>query len=369
MSFKIAVVGGGIFGVTAAVVLARSGHRVTLFEQRPELLRAASGTNQFRLHAGYHYPRSVPTALASRDSVESFRVMYPDAVVDGDEHYYAIAGEGSLTDGEAFLAFLNELELEHRLVRPSFIRHEAVDVCVAVRESLIDPVVLMRLAHTYLQAAGVDVRLGTRATASLLEPFDFVALATYASLNELLGELGGATQCYQFEVVEKLLVRPPERLRHRSIVVLDGPFMCIDPYGRSGLSLMGHVVHAIHSSNVGERPEVPDAIEPLLDRGPVERPELTAFPRFVEAAAAFIPDASGIEHVGSMYTVRTVLPGLDETDARPTLVARHGERVVALFSGKIGTCVRAAQDLAEIVAGRPDHVLSAGVGIRDEGGR
>ena len=358
MKCDVAVAGGGIFGVTAAIVLARSGHQVTLFEQQSELLCAASGINQLRLHAGYHYPRSVATALASRDAVESFRAMYPDAVVESDEHYYAIAREGTLTSGDEFLEFLARLELEHRPARPPFVREDAVDVCVAVREHLIDLPVLRDLVRAYLRSAGVRVHLGTWATAESLKPFDLVVVATYSTLNELIGELGGSCQSYQYEVVEKPFVRPPDSLRDRSIVVLDGPFMCIDPYGRSGFSLMGHVVHAIHHTNVGELPEIPDDIEPLLNRGVIERPRPTAFSRFVEEAVAFVPDAAKIEHVGSMYTVRTVLPGLDRTDARPTVVARHGDRIVTLFSGKIGTCVRAAEEVAEVAEGIPDQVVS-----------
>jgi hypothetical protein len=157
---------------------------------------------------------------------------------------------------------------------------------------------------------------------------------------------------YQFEVVEKVVVRPPASLAGRSVVVLDGPFTCIDPFGATGLSVMGHVVHAIHHTNVGRLPEIPPEIAPLLDRGVIERPPLTSFPLFREAAAEFFADATELQHVGSMFTVRTVLPGLDATDERPTLVTAVDERLVTVFSGKIGTCVRAAEEVAAIVAER-----------------
>ena len=55
----IAIIGGGFFGATVAYVLAEAGYPVTLFEKHDDLLQAASGINQFRLHRGYHYPRSV----------------------------------------------------------------------------------------------------------------------------------------------------------------------------------------------------------------------------------------------------------------------------------------------------------------------
>jgi hypothetical protein len=84
----------------------------------------------------------------------------------------------------------------------------------------------------------------------------------------------------------------------------------------------------------------------------IERPEPTKFPLFREAAAEFYADAERLQHAGSMFTIRTVLPGMDATDERPTLVTAADERLVTVFSGKIGTCVRAAEEVAAIVAER-----------------
>ena len=46
-----------------------------------------------------------------------------------------------------------------------------------------------------------------------------------------------------------------------------------------------------------------------------------------------------------MYTIRTVLTNRDHDDARPTLVNHEGGNVYSLFSGKIDTCVDAANEL------------------------
>jgi glycine/D-amino acid oxidase-like deaminating enzyme len=58
MGAKIAVAGAGIYGATAAIRLAEQGHQVQMFDPLG-LLRAASAINQYRVHAGYHYPRSL----------------------------------------------------------------------------------------------------------------------------------------------------------------------------------------------------------------------------------------------------------------------------------------------------------------------
>jgi hypothetical protein len=348
MSSRVAVVGGGIFGVACAAALARRGHPVTLYEASADILGAASGINQYRLHRGYHYPRSEETATASRDSEVSFRNVYGRAVLTRSEHYYAIAREQSLTGGDEFVSFLDRMRLPYGVVRPDWVDERNVELTVAVEESLFDPLMLRALAWEQLRETGVSVELRRRVRAAELDEYATVVVATYAELNNVLEGVDG-TREYQFEVVEKPLVRPPASLAGKSVVVLDGPFACIDPYGESGLSVMGHVVHAIHYSSVGRHPEVPEEIAPLLNRGVVERPPVTNFPRFAEATAAFVPDVAAAEHVGSMFTIRTVLPGLDATDARPTIVGRVSDRVITVFSGKIVTCVRAAEDVVAMI--------------------
>ena len=74
---KIAIVGGGIFGITVAVKLAKSGHSIDLFEKNGDIMTAASGINQFRLHRGYHYPRSKETGEESLRGLPLFLKEYP----------------------------------------------------------------------------------------------------------------------------------------------------------------------------------------------------------------------------------------------------------------------------------------------------
>src|SRR3989338_8270724 len=93
---KVAVVGAGLFGISTALELDRAGHTVTLFEKNSDILQAASGINQYRLHRGYHYPRSKETIQSALITEGSFRKEYGPAIIDGPEHYYCIAKEKSL---------------------------------------------------------------------------------------------------------------------------------------------------------------------------------------------------------------------------------------------------------------------------------
>jgi len=347
---RVAVVGGGIFGCTAAIHLARDGHDVHLFEQQPGLLQAASGINQYRLHRGYHYPRSAETVGEIGASIISFRAEYGKAVIDGGSHLYAIALKGSKTSGAEYLAFCDEHGLEYKIVPPSaLINPGAVEFAIEVEEARFDPDILRSLAKEKLRSTGVHVHLGVRAEASVLGAFDTVVVAAYAQNNAILAAVGRPRDLYQFEICEKPVVALPDWFGSTSIVVMDGDFMSVDPLGNSPHFVLGHVVHAIHGTNVGFEPEIPREFAPYLNRGIVGQPAHTRISQVVDAGSYFIPALADARHIGSMYTIRMVLSGRESDDARPSIVNAIDGRFVTIFSGKISTCVECAQRCVEFV--------------------
>lgn len=80
MKYKIAVAGAGIYGTSIALGLANAGHSVTLYDPLG-VLRAASAINQFRIHSGYHYPRSSDTITELLESRKEFSDEFSEAIV------------------------------------------------------------------------------------------------------------------------------------------------------------------------------------------------------------------------------------------------------------------------------------------------
>ena len=345
---KIAVVGGGIFGCTAAIALAKNGFDVDLFEREDAILRAASGVNQFRLHRGFHYPRSVETALSSRRAELSFKKEYGEAVIDSFDHYYLISASGSKVSAKEFKEFCRTCDLSIVPVEFPLAAPGTIEQTFKVQESIIDRDALAAVISRRLKQYNVKVHLNT--VFSLPSPdHDVVVNCTYANLNSV-SERGQETmKKYQFEVCEKPIMKLPPEFARLSAVVMDGPFFCIDPYGKTDLHLMGNVVHAIHATNVGHFPEIPNQIAPFLNKGMIKNPPITRFKDFIQTASKYIPALAGAKHVGSLYTVRTVLPHVDATDERPTIVSRAGESLINVFSGKLGNCVEAAQEVVATV--------------------
>jgi hypothetical protein len=115
---------------------------------------------------------------------------------------------------------------------------------------------------------------------------------------------------------------------------------------------MGHVEHAVLNRNTGYNPQILTEYLPYLNKGIVKNPRHSKAQDFIKAASYFMPAIENARYVGSMFTIRTVLPRMDATDARPTLVNIIDDRIVTIYSGKIGNSVRAANDVFDIVARR-----------------
>jgi len=344
---NIAIVGGGIFGSTIAIELANRGHNVVLYERHEGLLEEASSINQYRVHEGYHYPRSSATALECKASASGFIKYYRQSIVPkkaGIKHYFAIASQASMTDSKQYIAFMDTIGLPYKKVKPI----PGTDLMVEVDEHIFDPANLTSIVKNRLKGAGVELQLGKATTEDDLKGFDFTIIATYANLNDWCVD----KRNYQYELCEKPVLKLPDVYRMKSIVVMDGPFMCIDPLGNSDLHVMGNVVHAIHHTNIGHKPAVPNGYENLLNKGVIRNPSITNIDKFIESARKYFPDIDKAEHIGSMYTIRTVLPYKEKDDARPTLVEWIGDNRLMVFSGKICTCVSAAKSVLKSIADR-----------------
>lgn len=346
----IAVVGGGIYGVTAALELSKDGHDVDLYEKNDDIMTAASSINQWRLHRGYHYPRSFETAASCRKNEEIFKKYFSDAVLSDTGHYYSIASEKTKTTPSEFIDHCEAHDLEYEQVDLSLVNDEMVDLTVRVNEGRIDPHRIKRICHTRLDQSDVTVTLNSKVDLDnpKLEGYDHVVIATYANTNQALDGKEDLRRDLKFQLVEKPVVELPPEFENNSLVVMDGPFMCFDPYGTTGCFLLGHVTHAVHSTHIGQEPQYDEIFDPLLNSGVIKDPPFTNIEKFRKSGANYIPGLADAEHLGSMFTIRAVLPNVEETDKRPT-VLDESEGITRVFSGKFVNCVETARSIVRSV--------------------
>ena len=176
---------------------------------------------------------------------------------------------------------------------------DEVGISIEAEEELFDKDKLRIQVTQKMKGAGVEVVLNKQTTKEDFKDYDYIVIATYAKINELLDE----PIQYQYEVVEKPVVKLPKQYENKSVVVMDGPFMCLDPY-RDGYHVLGHVEHAIHSTNVGDYPMVLNKhIVGYLNNGVIHNPKVTKINKFIEAGMEFFDDFDKLEHIGSMLSL------------------------------------------------------------------
>ena len=345
---KIAVIGAGIFGITTAIKLARQ-HDVSIFERNSDILKGASDVNQCRIHRGYHYPRSPKTTLQVLNSEVEFLEEFSDAIINGTENYYCISKSDSYITSDDYINFCKKHNLEFSKINLDIVDTNSVDLCIKVKEKLFDYEKLKKNCWEKLNASGVKVLLNTKADKEVFEKFDFVVIATYADINSLLTNYKEKQHNYQFEICEKIFLELPQEFHNKSIVIMDGPFLSIDPVGTKNYFIIGDVVNTVHSRNVGKFPKIDEKFLPLLDKGLIKNPPFTKLDLFLDSGSRFFPKFNEAKYVGSSFSIKTVLPEANSTDDRPTLVERIDENIITIFSGKISTCMDAANQVEKLI--------------------
>lgn len=362
------VVGGGLFGCYAAIILADRGYDVLLIEQDDALLTRASFVNQARLHTGLHYPRSLLTAREAHSHYRTFRARWPKAVRDFTQ-IYAVSAHNSKTTGSDFAAFIDRLGLPTDEIDPNRWFHPGtVSRAFKVEEPSFDALILRRIfTDEIANRCNITVRLSTVATGGTVGKDDStiklstgevvqtegIVIAAYAGTNALRQALGLTKLPLTFELTEVLLGHVAPELRDIGFTVMDGPFWSLMPFGHGDqVSLTSVGLTPLHRSAA-------EAAFPCQtnrqDCEPLHLQDCTtcvvrpssAVTHQQQQMAAFLKQASAFTPTGSLLTVKAVLTTTEVDDARPTLVHMEANaNVVTVLSGKVSTLFDLDKELA-----------------------
>jgi hypothetical protein len=345
---KIGIIGAGIFGITIANRLSKS-HEVEIIEKNEDILMASSDVNQCRVHRGYHYPRSDITVKEVLESQESFKEEYKDAIINDFENYYCISKKNSKTSADEYLKFCKRNNLEYKISKLNIINENSINLCVKVKENLFDHKKIKKICWKKLKENNIIVHLNQKANELTFKKYDKIIICTYADTNEFLDKFSNNKLEAQFEICEKIFVKLPKSFDNKSILIMDGPFMSIDPVGDTGIFIIGDVVNTVLTSNKGTKPIIDKKFLNVLNKGIISNPPFTNFKLFINSAEKFMPDVNKAKHVGSSFCIKTVLSNVEKTDERPTRVREINDKIISVFSGKIPTCVDAAKKVEKII--------------------
>jgi len=360
------IIGGGIFGVYSALYLADKGYKVIIVEKEARLMRKASIVNQARLHAGYHYPRSVATAKMSDENKARFTRDHKDFILFDYDKYYAIDRYGSFTDAAQFERFCKYIDIKCEPVdeHPLFNYHR-LEAVFKTTEYTFDPILI---AHYYenkikenkniqllfkyqitkaeVNIANWKLDLAHLPTKNILQiEASQVINATYSasnSINELFG-LKGIQLMH--EISEMAFVTSPQ-LQNIGLTVMDGPFASVMPYGKSGLLSLSSVAYTHHKVSYQSKP-VFDCQEKREDC----KPEFTSicnecnhkpssnYRQMLAQIKQYLTDDVELHYYNSMFTIKSKLQANYIDDGRPTEISMLHENphFYCIFAGKINS--------------------------------
>jgi voltage-gated potassium channel Kch len=343
MGAKIAIAGAGIYGATAAIRLAERGHQVTLFDPLG-VMRAASAINQYRVHSGYHYPRSPETITETLEARREFIQAFAPAIVRNSRHYYAIPCEGSRTRPQEYEQIMQSHGLPLHACRPEWMNFEYIDQCYEVEENIYDPDSLRSVIESRLDALKINFQQSVFLR-EMRGDYDFVVWATYG-----MGASRDIFKIAKYQVAEKILIALPAELQGIALVVVDGPFTAFDPYGGSRHSLFGSAKHTNHWTTSDPQNPIPEEYLSVLNQSEFVPVADTRFEAMREDCCLAVPAAKDANYIGSRFTLRVVEDN-PEHDRRILYVRDGLPGEIHIFSGKVVSAVKAARMVCEKIAG------------------
>ena len=333
------VIGGGFYGLYLAEYLSRELGHVVLCERADQPMRRASYSNQARVHNGYHYPRSILTALRSRVNFPRFIEEFRPGVDGGFEKIYAIGRRYSKISANQFYQSMRRIGAT---IRPATTKIRSlfdsayIEDSFFVEEYAFNADIIRSLMTERIQAADVDVRLQTTVERISQVANDQVEVELsshqgrqkvvashvfccgYAQLNAPAVASGLPPVPLKHELTEMALVEAPPSILPLGITVMDGPFFSCMPFPARRLHTLSHVRYTPHMhwyDGQGDYVPAYDRFEQIEKR--------SAFPHMVRDAARYLPAMADCRYRDSLWEVKTVMPRSETDDSRPILFKPH----------------------------------------------
>lgn len=399
--FDKIITGAGLYGLYSARLCGLRGEKVLVLEYDPEPFMRATYINQARVHMGYHYPRSLSTAVKSAHYYRRFHEDFGFCIRSSFDQIYATSGQFSWTNAEQFVHFCEAAGIRcEEVPAGKYFRPGACDGAFLTEEDTYDAHVLRDYYLRELAALpGVKLQCSARIAAIRLSEdgseyivdwtedgsgsggqkeadqpgsrndrntqggqhrarAPFLLNATYASTNQVLKLLtpetreairknGGNTDPFgiKYELCEIILCRPSEKLRGVGLTVMDGPFFSIMPFGQTPYHSLTAVTFTPHVTSYEEEPRF--SCQEGTGCSPaqlhncntcVHRPS-SAWAYMSHLADKYLLPEYAYEYERSLFSMKPILKSSEVDDSRPTAIRVNSTKPVfiSVLSGKINT--------------------------------
>lgn len=358
------IIGAGLYGLYAADFCAGRGQNILVLEYDNAPFGRATYINQARVHMGYHYPRSLTTAVKSAGYFRRFHEDFGFCIHHKFDQIYATSDQFSWTNAEQFREFCKAAEIKCEEVAVSkYFRKGACDGAFLTEEYTYDAKILQSCyEERLLDKENVKFIFGARLQKIIKDDGEFIVEledggsfrtgyvlnATYASVNQVIDKVEGISKelfNIKYELCEIILCEPSDVLKDVGITVMDGPFFSIMPFGKTGFHSLTSVTFTPHVTSYEAKPEFscqkgtscsPAALGNCNEC--IHKPE-SAWPYMSHLADKYMKPEYAYTYVQSLYSMKPILKSSEVDDSRPTAirVLNREPMFVSVLSGKINT--------------------------------
>ena len=340
---KIAIIGSGFFGITLGLILSKK-HNVDVYEKENKILCGASSANQLRFHFGYHYPRSQKTILEINKSKDLFTSFYGKKIFGKTFNYYLIAIK-SKVNFRKYKNFLIKNNLFYKN-KDLFIKNKLIEKSIITNEKILNIFNFKKKVLSKIKTSRLNLKLKTEFSRNKLKDYDKIIVATYSNNNFILKKLGiNKLSDHKFELVEKIIIKLPKPYSKKSYVVVDGNFVCVDPYLGTKYHLLSDVKLSKLETRIGKFPTFKNKNKKYLNKGIIKDIKISKFKSFIKRSSDYLPFLKDAKYIGSMFVVRTIKKNKEKTDERTSSIHYHSKKILSVLSGKWNNCVYLAKNL------------------------
>ena len=345
---KIAIIGSGFFGLIISLVLSKS-HKVHLFEKEKDILNGASKINQFRFHLGFHYPRSPETIREIKSSEKLFKKFFPNDIFGKTKNYYAIANKDSKITFDKYLEILKKFKLEFKIKKNT--KFKKISNLILTKEKILNYFTFKKILKKKILASNVELFLNKKFNKKKIHLYDKIIICGYSQNNQILNEMGLKKNItkYRYELIEKILIKLPAYYQNKSFIVMDGQFVCVDPYLGTKYHLLSDVkfskIEVVNKKLANFKSFKFKYVNNKLNKNI----KISNFKKFINHSSQYLPFLLKAKYIGSFFTIRTLKQNVEKTDERMGEIQFLNKKFISIFSSKWNTSVDIANKLHNIL--------------------
>ena len=357
------IIGGGLYGLYAALFCGKKGQKVLVIEHDNEAFSRATYINQARVHMGYHYPRSYSTAKKSADYYDRFLEDYKFCINNEFDKIYAISKNFSWTNAKQFEKFCNDTQIPCKPINiDEYLKPNFCEGAYLSRECTYDAQILKDyFLSEIVKYDTIEIRYNTKIIAvdktiddykltlndNQLISSSFVLNATYASINQILKLFNEEQLNIKYELCEVILCKVNDHLKNTGITMMDGPFFSLMPFGQTGYHSLTAVHYTPHKTSSDNLPSFDCQAFSNNTCSPaqlgncnscVAKPQST-WPYMKALALKYLNENTEIEFVETLFSIKPILQESEIDDSRPTIIKEFSShpKFISVLSGKINT--------------------------------